>query len=103
MRYAYQTSKDNAKRRKKPFDISFEDYSDFAVKVDYLRKKGITATSMHIDCIVDEIGYTKDNIQPLENSQNVKKYLDYRWNPERRKMDYETITIKSERTNEAPF
>jgi hypothetical protein len=32
IRYAYQTAKDNAKRRGKVFELSFEEYKEFVIE-----------------------------------------------------------------------
>jgi len=98
-KYAFQTLKNNVKRRNKkrialgkkpiPFNITLDDFIEFAVAVDYMNKRGTSKTSYHIDRIADDgsddpIGYTKGNLQALTNSQNVKKYYacingSYNW------------------------
>lgn len=125
-RYAYQTLRNNVKRRNRkraaegkpqvPFDLTLEQFIEFAIKVDYMKRKGITRTAYHIDRIEDDkggapIGYTKDNIQALENHQNVKKYhmyrlireYDYRIN----KMTFNTVVdvtvVADEPTKHCPF
>jgi len=103
LRYAYQTTKDNAKRRGKVFDLTFEEFKEFAIKVDYIKKKGVHASSIHIDRIKENKGYTIDNIQPLTNSQNVRKYLDYRWNELDRQMVFDTVTVKHKKPEGVPF
>jgi hypothetical protein len=103
LRYAYQTTKDNAKRRGKEFDLSFNEFKEFAIRVDYIKKKGIHASSIHIDRIEEEKGYTVNNIQPLENSQNVRKYLDYRWSELDRQMDFDVVTVKYGKLEGVPF
>lgn len=102
LQYAYQTSKHNAKRRGKQFDLSFEEYKEFVIKVDYIKKKGVHANSMHIDRIEEDKGYTKGNLQPLTNSQNVRKYLDYRYNQLDRRMEFKTVTVKHEEFKGVP-
>lgn len=77
IKYAYQNLKHNAKRRGKEFSITFDQFKEFCVKVDYLGKKGITAEGYHIDRIREEDGYHIDNIQLLQNSDNVKKYMTF--------------------------
>lgn len=75
MMVAYHGVKSRAKSRGINFDLTFEDFSTFAVKVDYIQKKGVTKSSMHIDRINPDpsIGYTKGNIQPLINAENASK------------------------------
>jgi len=76
---AYQNLRGNAKRRGKVFEITFEQFKEFCYKTDYIKKRGTSKTGLHIDRI-DETGpYSIENIQALENSDNVKKYLDYNY------------------------
>ena len=71
---AYHNLKSNAKRRGKDFDLTFEQFKLFVIKMDYIRLKGIKAECYHIDRIDENKGYSIDNIQLLTNSDNVKKY-----------------------------
>lgn len=103
LKYAYQTLKDNAKRRGKPFNLTFEWFCFFAETVEYTKKKGITQKAIHIDRINEEKGYTITNIQPLPNAQNVRKYLDYKWNEEIRQMEFNTRTVKYNQLEGVPF
>jgi len=103
MRYAYLNLKHNARRRGKEFKLTFEQFAQFCRKVDYLKKKGVSASSYHIDRIDENKGYTLDNIQVLTNSANVRKYLDYRWNELNGNMDFKTVTAKPVQQNECPF
>jgi hypothetical protein len=79
LKYAYQNLKDNAKRRGKDFNLTFKEFKEFATKVEYIKKKGIKGECFHIDRIDENKGYTKDNIQLLTNSQNVRKFLRHWW------------------------
>jgi len=74
---AYRTLKGNAKRRKIPFELTFAEFKNFAQHTNYLMGKGRSKDSLTIDRIDQQKGYTKDNIQVLSNSENVKKYLEY--------------------------
>lgn len=96
IKYAYQTLKDNAKRRGKEFTISLEDFEDFCIKTNYIAKKGIYKDTFHIDRIKEQEGYTKENIQTLTNSENVRKYLKYYWDEYNRKMKFTFKTNKHE-------
>jgi len=102
IRYAFTTLRDNAKRRGKVFTLTFQQFQEFAIKTQYMIKKGIWQDSYHIDRINEAKGYTPDNIQLLTNSDNVKKYLRYNWSEEDYKMLYTSETIKR-RENNAPF
>lgn len=78
-KYAYQTLKDNAKRRGKEFDLTFEEFKSFCHNVDYIQNKGKTSRSLTIDRIDERLGYTKENIQALPLSDNIRKFLSYDW------------------------
>lgn len=73
IRYAYQTLKDNAKRRGHIFKISYEYFVAFCTKTLVLHGRGRTSESYHIDKIIDELGYVEGNIQVLTNRENVLK------------------------------
>ena len=101
---SYQTLKDNAKRRKKIFDITYEQFREFCFETRYLLGKGRNRNSFTIDRKDESKGYTIDNIHVLPNWQNVKKYLDYKWNGE--KMEFTTKTIRNKEKsidNDCPF
>lgn len=112
MRYAYQTLKDNCKRRKGIgfFELTFEEFKQYAIETDYLVGKGITKTSYHIDCIDPTMGYFIGNIRPLQNSHNAKKgkkVLHYEWNEEEGRMVATVVnntnTISDEENESIPF
>ena len=101
---AYFNLKENAKRRGKEFSLTFGEFSAFAISTGYMKKKGIWAKSLHIDRIDETRGYTIDNLQVLTNSQNVRKYLQYYYDPENRKMVFSTKTVKPRKaTTSDPF
>ena len=84
MRYAYDVLKMNAKRRGKPFGITFEYFKKFAIETNYLRGKGRTKLSYSVDCIKNHLGYVPGNLQCLTVSDNSKKgvrdiVLHYDW------------------------
>lgn len=78
LRVAFHRLKGHAKSRNKKFLITFEQFCEFAVQVDYISKKGRSKKSYHIDRIDEEKGYEIDNIQILTNTENVKKYLKWK-------------------------
>lgn len=78
IRYAYQTTKTNAKRRKKYFGISFEDFTFFCIDTNYIELKGIYRHSMTIDRKRSDLGYIKGNLQLLANGKNVQKMNEER-------------------------
>jgi len=102
IKYAYQTLKDNAKRRGKPFDLTLEQFEAFSIETKYIIGKGRTPTSLHIDRINEDGGYTMDNIQILDNSENIKKFL--RWSMDQRGKPYHFINeIIVEKKHGHPF
>lgn len=89
-KYAYRTLKANAKRRKKVFAISLEEFRAFCYKTSLLVGRGRTADSWHIDRIRDNEGYTASNIQVLTNSQNITKENNRRKREKILYYDYKT-------------
>lgn len=69
MRYAYQNLKDNCRRRKGIgwFELTFEEFSQFAIETHYIVGKGITKTSYTIDCKDQTMGYFIGNIRVIKN------------------------------------
>lgn len=78
-RYAFTVLRNNAKRRGKVFELTFEQFMEFVVRTNYMAGKGRLKESLHIDRIDESKGYTIDNIQVLTNTQNLKKYLTYNY------------------------
>lgn len=86
-RYWYQVVKDNAKRRKKPFTLTFGYWVKWCDEYGYLAMKGRSRFDATIDCIVNELGYADGNIQPLAKVDNCTKgvkditwnYITHRW------------------------
>jgi len=105
LKAAYQTLKYNAKRRGKEFDLTFEQFKEFAIKTKYEKKRGVYADSYHIDRIDETKGYTIDNIQVLTNVQNLRKYIDFKErNPDGSVVLY-TVTTgnRTEKYEDVPF
>ena len=77
MRYpikaAWKTLRDNAKRRRKFFDLTLEQFTEFVENTAYIDGKGRTRHCLHIDRIDPARGYTFDNIQTLTCSENTVK------------------------------
>ena len=78
MRAAYANLKTHAKERGKFFDLSFDDFQTFAVRLDYLSKRGTASDGFHIDRIDETGGYTPGNIRLLTNRENTKKYAEFK-------------------------
>ena len=75
MRYAYDTLKQNCKRRHGPgwFYLTFEEFKQFAVETKYLIGKGKTRTSYTIDKKDPTMGYFIGNIRVMQNGDNARK------------------------------
>ncbi len=73
MRKCYDDLKTNAKRRGKIFKLTFEQFKEFAIKVNLLHKRGRTSESYTIDRRDNKKGYTIDNIQMLTRGENTRK------------------------------
>jgi len=65
--------KSNAKRRGKFFDLTLEQFKTFCIDTGYMAGKGKKATSLSIDRIDVEKGYTIDNLQILTLTANTVK------------------------------
>lgn len=70
---SYNNLKANAKKRKKPFHLTLEEFTKFAVKTEYIIKKGHTKTAYQIDRKNPYMGYFVWNIQVLTCSENISK------------------------------
>jgi len=60
-------------QRGKDFQLSREEYIEFAIKTDYARMKGKTTLSLSIDRIDNRKGYEKTNIQAITLRANSRK------------------------------
>lgn len=78
LRHSFLSHRRNARRRGIPWELTLEQFSEFAVRVDLLKRAGVSAHSYHIDRIREWEGYTVDNIQALTNSENATKSNAYR-------------------------
>lgn len=107
IRASYQALKDNAKRRGKAFLLTFEEFKQFAIETKYYKKKGIYKKNYHIDRIDENGPYSVDNIQVLTNTENVKKFLKYRYDEHVRRMNFELLILKpvaaSQEADAVPF
>jgi hypothetical protein len=73
-RAAYDNLKSNAKRRGHGFDLTYQEFENFAIATDYIANKGRTVNSYSIDRIDNTKGYSVDNIGVLTVSENSKKH-----------------------------
>lgn len=72
-RTAYHRLKSRAKERNIFFDLTLEEFREFCIETDILAKRGRKSSSWTIDRIIEELGYTKGNLQKLTNAENVAK------------------------------
>lgn len=108
MFYAYKTLRDNTYRKhgRAWFELTFEEFKQYAIETDYLGKKGITKTGYHIDRIDPTMGYFIGNIRPLTNTLNQKvkyKKLNYVWDDEEGKMVAFVTTMEIDKPDDLPF
>jgi hypothetical protein len=82
--YVYHTLKRNSHRRGIPFDLTLQQFKDFAIETDYILNKGTSKKGLTIDRINPAIGYRIDNIQAISNRANVIKQRVYFSYDERR-------------------
>lgn len=73
IRSAWQTIKDRAKRKKREFTLTFEEFSEWAAKHKYIDGKGRERHCLHCDRIDPSKGYSIDNIQILTCTENTTK------------------------------
>lgn len=74
--YRYQNFKGNAKRRKKEFTITLDEFRNFCQETGYIIDKGKCGRNATIDRIDNRYGYHIWNIQLLTAKQNTRKYYD---------------------------
>jgi hypothetical protein len=80
LRAAYANLRDSARKRKLPFDISFEDFCLMVSGTPYMEEKGTTQGCYHIDRINACLGYTADNVRVIPMSENIAKGNRERFN-----------------------
>jgi hypothetical protein len=99
MRYAYDVLKMNAKRRKKPFTITFEYFEKFCIETNYIAGKGRSRKSYSVDRIRNELGYVPGNLRVLTLEDNARKatrktILSYDWETKFASIYFTPITYK---------
>ncbi len=102
LKHAYNSLKNNAKRRNKHFDLTFEQFKEFAIKVDYVTKKGRGRNAYHVDRKDEEGGYTLSNLQLLTNIENLRKYVAFKYR-DRDGTHFTTITQEPVNDEDYPF
>ncbi len=81
VRYSYNNKKNRAKQRKIFFDLTLDEFREFCYETDYIMKTGKTIGCYDVDRKIEGTlpGYTRSNIQILEKTKNIRKWLDYNW------------------------
>lgn len=105
VKYAFNTLRSNAKRRGHGFDLTLEQFRNFAIETDYIVNKGKTATSYSIDRRENDKGYTLDNIQIMTLADNSRKHTKrVVYEPETRQFYTATLPIDEATTHtDCPF
>lgn len=101
MKAAYAMCRDNAIRRGKVFELTFEQFEKFAIEHNYIQGKGRTSRGLSIDREKNELGYTVANIRIMEFGQNASKkdkILNYNWFDKTA-----TVTELTKYSNDGPF
>jgi hypothetical protein len=78
----YDILKMNAKRRRKPFTLTLDEFECFCKRTGYDEKKGKTADSLSVDRINDSEGYHAWNIQAITLRDNTLKKMDDKMKPD---------------------
>jgi hypothetical protein len=86
-KYWFGVLRRNARRRGKPFALTFDYWVQWCDFTGYLALKGRRRMDATIDCKINALGYADGNIQPLTNSDNSFKgtksvqwnYITHQW------------------------
>ncbi len=78
-KYVYANLRGNARRRKKDFSLTFEEFISFISENDYMKLRGRGRLCLSIDRKRNWEGYHKDNIRTITVASNASKrnYVDY--------------------------
>lgn len=73
MQASFNWLRSSAKKRHIVFELTFAEFSAWALETGYLDKRGKTINDFHCDRIDPEQGYKIGNLQLLPASENVRK------------------------------
>jgi len=79
LRYSFGNLRRRAKERGKDFNLTFQEYRDFAVKTNYAKLKGKSSLSLSVDRIDNSKGYTASNIRAISLSENSRRQFVPFW------------------------
>jgi hypothetical protein len=91
LKAVFKTLRDNAKRRGKPFELTFEDFRQVVVESGYIDARGRHVGMLHIDRENPLLGYVRGNVRVLESGENSAKGATFdkaMWAAERRGEPY---------------
>jgi len=71
--YTFNALRNNARRRRKEFTLTIEEFTQFCQETGYMELKARHKTGMSIDRIDSSRGYSYDNIQIMNYSVNSSK------------------------------
>lgn len=74
--FRYNQWRQKCKQRKKPNNVSLQQFRDFCKETGYLIVKGKRGKNATIDRPNNLQGYTLENMDLLTNMQNIRKYHD---------------------------
>lgn len=73
MKAAFQTIRQNARRRKKVFTLTWEKFKELCYETNYIAGRGRGKKSFTIDREKNELGYTNENVRVVSKSFNSRK------------------------------
>jgi len=100
LRYAYGNLRRRARQRGHAFELTFEQYRQFAVQTGYDQLKGKHGKSLSIDRIDPSRGYRMNNIRAVTLSENSR--LKYSSMPGWMKEEYEKELAKTSHEIDIP-
>lgn len=73
LQYSYFNLRSNAKKRRKEFTITLDEFRVLCEQSGYLEGSGGGKMSLTIDRIINSIGYCKGNLRVITRSENSSK------------------------------
>lgn len=75
----YSAKREDARKRKIGFFITFEEFVKFIVDTEYMLRKGRRKFDLTIDRVIPQLGYRAGNLQILTNQENARKGAKETW------------------------
>lgn len=73
LKAAFHSLRGHAKERGKDFSLTFEQFHTFCLNTDYMKMRGRTTLSLHIDRKNNDEGYHAGNVQAITLIENNRK------------------------------